>query len=269
MAWFLGVYAARGGKNLGIFNCRPVRGSTSTTSLHGEGRAVDFGINPHGAQYGTDLANRLMNNSAALGIQCIIWNRRIWSGSYATQGFRPYSGVNPHVDHLHVELSRAAAANLTAARAAQIMATAAPVPPAGNPTSPAAPPKPTVRFGEDHQMHVYSAEPPKDAQGRVTQPKNQWARRTVTFGFDPATTKDLRLHWGSRGGWLHQARWWVRTKDWSPNNPKHGPVDHSVGQGGSERHIGYGWQPTPPPGADELEVTFSAPDGLHIFPTAK
>jgi hypothetical protein len=113
MAWFLGAFGSQGGKNLGIYVCRPVRGSTRTTSLHGEGRACDFGINPHGAPYGTLLAERLRLSSGELGIQCIIWNRRIWSGAYPDAGWRVYSGTNPHVDHVHVELSRAAARSLT------------------------------------------------------------------------------------------------------------------------------------------------------------
>jgi hypothetical protein len=113
MAWFLGNFAHQGGTNLGIYNNRTVRGG-STKSLHAEGRAVDLGINPHGAQYGTLLAERLRALSGELGIQCIIWNRQIWSGSYPEAGWRRYSGTNPHLDHLHVELSKLAAANLTA-----------------------------------------------------------------------------------------------------------------------------------------------------------
>lgn len=123
MAWFLGAFAGQGGKNLGIFNCRTVRGGT-TTSLHGEGRACDLGINPHGAPYGTLLAERLRLSSAELGIQCIIWHRRIWSGAYPDSGWRSYSGTNPHVDHLHVELSRAAAGSLTPIRIQQVFAPA-------------------------------------------------------------------------------------------------------------------------------------------------
>lgn len=114
MAAFLGLYAAKGGTNLGIFNCRPVRGSTSTTSLHGEGRACDFGINPHGAAWGTALAEVLRAFSAELGIQCVIWDRRIWSGAKPEAGWRAYSGTNPHRDHIHVELTWAAARSLTA-----------------------------------------------------------------------------------------------------------------------------------------------------------
>lgn len=120
MAVFLGLYKARGGTNLGIYNCRTVRGGT-TTSLHGEGRACDFGINPHGAKWGDELAEVLRRHSAELGVQCVIWNRRIWSGSYPQAGWRPYRGTNPHVDHIHVELSRHAANTLTEARAHAVL----------------------------------------------------------------------------------------------------------------------------------------------------
>jgi hypothetical protein len=124
MSWYLGAYKARGGTNLGIYNCRTVRGA-STTSLHGEGRAVDFGINPHGAGYGDEVAELLRTRSKELGVQCVIWRRRIWSGSYPDKGFRAYSGTNPHLDHIHAELSWAAARTLTAAKVAQILSPAA------------------------------------------------------------------------------------------------------------------------------------------------
>lgn len=110
MAWFLAKYKELGGQNSGIYNCRPVRGSKRTTSLHGEGRAVDFGLkwyNKIGAF--EELAEQLRLNSAELGIQCIIFNRRIFSGGYANKGWHKYTGVNPHTDHLHVEFSWAAA----------------------------------------------------------------------------------------------------------------------------------------------------------------
>ncbi len=103
MAWFLGAYAAQGGVNTGIYNCRAVRGGT-TTSLHGEGRAADLGIRPYSAAYGTALAESLRLHSHELGIQLIIWNKRVWSGSYPDAGWRPYTGVASHTDHLHVEL---------------------------------------------------------------------------------------------------------------------------------------------------------------------
>lgn len=108
MAWFLAKYKAKGGLNTGIYNCRSVRGGR-TTSLHGEGRAVDLGIRPLRAKYGTALADALRKNSKELGIQCIIWNRKIWSGSYPHAGWRPYKGQANHYDHLHVELTWAGA----------------------------------------------------------------------------------------------------------------------------------------------------------------
>lgn len=131
MSWYLGEYGMKGGINLGIYNCRDIRGST-TTSLHGEGRAADLGVNPHGAAYGDEVAELLHQNSGELGLQCIIWKRRIWSGSYPNAGFRPYGGTNPHLDHIHVELSWAAATDLTAQRIADVLAGR------GNPAEPAA-----------------------------------------------------------------------------------------------------------------------------------
>ncbi|WP_309080264.1 peptidoglycan-binding domain-containing protein [Zhihengliuella sp.] len=106
LAWLLAKYADDGALNAGIYNCRPVRGGR-TTSLHGEGRAVDLAIRPYSAQYGTDLADLIRRHSAELGIQCVIWNRKIWSGYYNV--WRDYDGLNPHVDHLHIELSWPAA----------------------------------------------------------------------------------------------------------------------------------------------------------------
>lgn len=142
MSWFLGAYSTQGGRNLGIYNCRTVAGS-ATTSLHGEGRAADLGV-PVGAGWAQTLADQLRLNSAELGIQCVIHNRKIWSGSYPTAGWRTYTGTNPHLDHLHVELSRSAAGTLTAERVQQVLGGGGqPGPgPAPNPGS-----RPTLRRG--------------------------------------------------------------------------------------------------------------------------
>lgn len=132
MAWWLGAYGPRGGTNLGIYNVRTVRGGT-TTSLHAEGRAADLGINPHGADYGDEIAELLRTRSADLGVQCVIWRRRIWSGAHPDAGWRAYQGTNPHLDHVHVELSRAAARDLAAARVAEVMRDLTPATPAAPP----------------------------------------------------------------------------------------------------------------------------------------
>lgn len=110
MSYFLAKYKSKNGRNSGIFNCRPVRGTNNTTSLHGEGRAADFGL-----KYLTDIpvyskfAEQLRLHSKELGIQCIIFNRKIFSGGYSNKGWHKYNGTNPHTDHLHVEFTWAAA----------------------------------------------------------------------------------------------------------------------------------------------------------------
>lgn len=109
----------------GIYNCRGVRGST-TTSVHGEGRAFDLmlpvGANGRGTKYGHDIVDLLGKNAQRLGIQCIIYDRRIWSA--ASPNGRAYTGVHPHYDHLHIELTRAAGANLTLATLRAVLGTA-------------------------------------------------------------------------------------------------------------------------------------------------
>lgn len=37
-------------------------------------------------------------------IKYAIWDRRIWSREKASQGWRPYTGANPHTKHMHVSI---------------------------------------------------------------------------------------------------------------------------------------------------------------------
>lgn len=106
--WYVTAYKSKGGVSDGIYNCRSVRGGR-TTSIHGEGRAIDMGVRPYGSRYGTALANKIVSMSKELGVQCVIWNRKIWSSAYAHSGWRSYGGVDPHTGHLHVELTWAQA----------------------------------------------------------------------------------------------------------------------------------------------------------------
>jgi hypothetical protein len=174
MAWFLGAYSGQGGRNLGIYNCRSVAGS-STTSLHGEGRAADLGV-PVGAGWAQTLADRLVAFSAELGIQCVIYNRRIWSGSYPHAGWRPYNGTHPHTDHLHVELSWHAAGTLTAERVQQVLGGET----GGQPAPPKPGARPTLRRGARGPAVA-------EVQGIL----NAWyptlSRLTVDANFGPAT----------------------------------------------------------------------------------
>lgn len=97
--------------SLGIYNYRPVRGGQSL-SLHAEGRAADLACNANDARQrrlGDDYANWLTENAEALQVQQFIWNRRSWRPG---RGWRAYSGVSPHADHLHVEMNRDGAGNV-------------------------------------------------------------------------------------------------------------------------------------------------------------
>jgi len=109
MRFIIERYGSKGAANWGIYNCRTVRGG-STTSLHGEGRALDVGF-PLGDPDGDELLRRLLRVPGRLGIQAIIYERRIYSG-LSPEG-RPYTGVAPHFDHLHIELTREAGQKLT------------------------------------------------------------------------------------------------------------------------------------------------------------
>lgn len=145
MSWYLGAYASKGGRNLGIYLCRDIAGS-NTLSLHGEGRACDLGV-PTGAKWAQQLADWLIANHKALGIQLVIYNRKVWSLRYPDKGWRTYTGSNPHTDHLHVELCPAAAKALTVDT---IKAVAA-----GKPSTPKPPPAPPAFPGRllQHTPH--------------------------------------------------------------------------------------------------------------------
>lgn len=64
---------------------------------HPSGHALDFMTNT-----GTALAEYARVNAARLGVKYIIWNRQQWSVAKASQGWRPYTGSNPHTDHVHI-----------------------------------------------------------------------------------------------------------------------------------------------------------------------
>lgn len=96
-----------GSRDMGIFNCRSVRGGSSL-SLHGEGRAIDIGGSPSVMQ---GIAKWAKTYSGWYGIQEVIYNRKIWTASRANEGWRTYSGTNPHTDHVHIGLTKTAATN--------------------------------------------------------------------------------------------------------------------------------------------------------------
>lgn len=107
----------QGARNLGIYNCRGT--GSGNRSIHGDGRAIDVGFSGVGNPAGTRLLNALLPHVGTLGIQMIIWNRRLYSARYP-RGTR-YTGVSPHTDHLHIELTWDAARNLTRSRVQQVV----------------------------------------------------------------------------------------------------------------------------------------------------
>src|SRR5581483_6691925 len=92
----------------------------SDRSEHYEGRAFDWGVNvnnPSQKAAADNFIAQLMATDAyghkqalarRMGIMYVIWNAQIWSpGPDST--WRPYTGSNPHTDHVHISLSRAGA----------------------------------------------------------------------------------------------------------------------------------------------------------------
>lgn len=106
--------AAFGVTDLGIYANRPVRGG-STLSVHAEGRAWDPGVAGAQPWSVTPLVEWAIRNWEWLGVQLVIWQRRQWGGRHGPR-WGPYTGVDPHTGHAHIELTRHAAATLTPAR---------------------------------------------------------------------------------------------------------------------------------------------------------
>lgn len=134
----------------------------------------------------------------------------------------------------------------------------------GLPTTPVIAPRRTL--AEDQEMYIVTP----DASG---DDKTKWPVQRISFGFDPTGgwggRAVVNLHFGFPGGWVHEAKWWVRggTGVGEINKP-HSPVPIDIGKGGfgQERNGGMGWQLGPPERADELEILLSAPGGVHLFP---
>jgi hypothetical protein len=138
MSWYLGAYADDGAANLGIYVCKSIAG-TATTSLHGEGRACDLGSTPYRhLPFMDDVMDALVAHSKELGIQCVIHDDKIWSSSYPYAGWRNYSGSDPHRGHGHAELTPWAAVNLTVPLINRVLGTTVvrPTPPPPKPTTP-------------------------------------------------------------------------------------------------------------------------------------
>jgi hypothetical protein len=86
-------------------------------SEHKEGRAWDWMLSKYrpaeravADQFLAWLLNegpdgQVAYNARRLGVMYVIWDHHIWSARHASQGWRPYRGPNPHVDHIHISLT--------------------------------------------------------------------------------------------------------------------------------------------------------------------
>ena len=92
------------------YACRRNTAASGTMSVHGTGRALDIFIPQAGAQAdntkGDKVANYLVEHAQEMSIQFIIWDRSKWRANGTNDS--PYGGPNPHIDHLHVEITEEA-----------------------------------------------------------------------------------------------------------------------------------------------------------------
>ena len=94
-------------RNLGIFNARNIAG-TNRPSLHAEGRALDIGLRVSDGteeMIGDELFRAFVDLGSSIGLEEVIWDRQIWSSRRSV--VHPYTGANPHTDHVHVGFTRA------------------------------------------------------------------------------------------------------------------------------------------------------------------
>jgi len=98
--------------SVGGYACRRNTADSSRMSVHGTGRALDVFIPTVGGAadngQGDKVANWLVMHSEQIGVQLVIWDRSIWRSNGTNDG--AYGGPNPHVDHIHVEITKEAAA---------------------------------------------------------------------------------------------------------------------------------------------------------------
>lgn len=99
MTWLVGRY--KKATNYGTYVCRGNTGG-SGLSLHAEGRAGDVGFPGYHNPEGYRLRDWLISVAEPLGLQEVIWARRIWSARKPY--LHDYTGQNPHDDHVHYGL---------------------------------------------------------------------------------------------------------------------------------------------------------------------
>lgn len=115
----------------GCYVCRPPRGLSRGYSTHAEGRAIDFSAkmpdgkpDPHPVPEGSAADTAIKkwmwifvatsDKAYNLGVQRFIYKRTEWVVNRGTKILLPWSSLaREHANHLHVELTKEAAQNLT------------------------------------------------------------------------------------------------------------------------------------------------------------
>ncbi|MBX3227759.1 MAG: hypothetical protein KIT84_15490 [Labilithrix sp.] len=90
----------------GGYSCRANTANAKELSLHAVGRALDVDAS---GELGDRIADYVVTHASELGVQLVIWNHTLWRITPDGATSRPYTGPNPHVDHVHVEVDRATA----------------------------------------------------------------------------------------------------------------------------------------------------------------
>lgn len=85
--------------------------------MHEAGRAIDLMISTVGGRQnsavGDPVANWLVEHAEEIGVQIVIWARTQWVSTSSGGRWSNYTGRNPHIDHIHMELSTEGAAGRT------------------------------------------------------------------------------------------------------------------------------------------------------------
>ncbi|WP_432509765.1 LGFP repeat-containing protein [Kineococcus sp. SYSU DK001] len=112
------LLAAYGKQTIGTHRACPADGAVN--SEHHEGRALDWMLDaadPADAATAAQFLDWLLaddaENARRLGVMYVIWDGQVWKSYRAEQGWQPYTGPNPHTDHVHLSLSHRGAAGET------------------------------------------------------------------------------------------------------------------------------------------------------------
>ncbi len=101
-----------GAVSYGGYACRANSASPNQLSVHASGRAIDLAVPRSGGDADNDLgdpiAEYLIMNAQAIGVEFVIWDRTDWGAFRSAPKARAYTGPVPHTDHLHIELSPSA-----------------------------------------------------------------------------------------------------------------------------------------------------------------